>query len=252
MLKNLKYYKELYRHNLAKDSVNDHMGKATVATASIVAVFAGIAGFQLTDGLENLPDQDAAANATEIIEQLSDQSLSLQEKQAEFEVLSNRITQESRAGADITALETEQAETSAALVTFAQQLVANTLLSDELSEQQRQDFLTEMDNNVVDMSSIGFEALDGGDEVDALTHLREYLDSEKDGQGYRNNIERAQAMAVFNDENNSQHDSTTGAGMGFAVGFLLYLLFSLRVTGRDREYARTKPKKPTQHSGFKH
>jgi len=252
MLKHLKYYKDLYRHKLAEDTVNDHMGKATLGTSLVVAAFASVAGFQIADGVDNFPDQDAAVNATEIIEQLSEQSQSLQAQQAEFEELSNRITQESRAGADITTLEAEQAEASTALEAFAQQLVANTLLSDELSEQQRQDFLTDLDKNVVDMSSIGFEALDGGNDVDPLTHLREYIDTEKDGQGYSNNIERAQAMAAFNDENNVQGDPLLGGGIGAMIGFLLVLLYSIPVTDRAQKYAYDKPKKPTKNSGFRH
>lgn len=252
MLKHLKYYKDLYRHKFAEDTVYDRMGKATVGTATVVAIFGAVAGFHLADGLDNVADQDAAANATEIIEQLSEQSQALQQQQAEFEALSDRITQESRAGGDITALEAEQTEASAALETFAQQLVANTLLSDELSEQQRQDFLTELDKNVVDMSSIGFEALDGGDDVDPLTHLREYMDSEKDGQGYSNNIERAQAMAAFNDEHNVQGDPLIGGTLGFLGGFLMVLFYSMGGRDRARKYAYDRPEKPSRHHGFRH
>lgn len=252
MLKHLKYYKDLYRHQMSKEIIDDKFGPGTLSTMALVAVFSGAGGYMAVDDVTVLPDQDASANAVEIVEQLGDQKQSLLDQQTEFDALSTRITQESRAGNDIGALETEQTERSEAMTAFAQQLVSDALLSSELSEQQRQDFLTDLDDNVVDMSSIGFEALDGGDKVDALSHLREYHDSDEAKQTYKNNIERAQAMASFNDAHNGGSEAGVMGALGACLGLLLLMGGMLGYHRQAYNYHHERPKKPTKNGGFKH
>lgn len=253
MLKNLKYYGALYRHNMSKELAEDRLGGTTLGSIVLSIAFGAAvgAGFGDADGLQ--VDQISTENAQEIVTQLETQGVMLQEQEDDFDALSKRITIASRAGEDISALEAEQAAAAEALTDFAQQLIANTLLSDELSEQQRQDLLTTFDENIIDVGDVGFSALEENGKIIALSHLREY--NGEATEKYSNNIERAQAMATYNDENNDVMSPVFSGGLGALVGALVVLMGLLGSIGSDfHRYAYEKPKKPTasRRGQFKH
>ncbi|TNE31704.1 MAG: hypothetical protein EP349_03600 [Alphaproteobacteria bacterium] len=254
MLKHLKYYGALYRHKVADEFVRDRIGKSFVGTVLLTTVFGGVAGLQLSDGTNVTPDMDAAANAPVVMEELAQQRQNLVEQKQEFENLLQQITAASRQGQDMTALETARETKTEALTNFSRQLVASTLLSDELSEQQRQDFLTDLDQNVVNMSSIGFEELDRGGDVMSLAHLREGQAELAVEQGFASNLERAEALAQYN------LDHTPSGGGAILLTFMMSLLGLVGGFGgfiafgaSSREHAYNKPKKPTKTShGMRH
>ena len=254
MLKHLKYYGALYRHKVADEYARDRLGKSFFGTVLLTAVFGGLAGVQISDDTVSAPDTDAAANAPVVMAELAQQRQSLVEQKQEFENLLLQMTVASRQGQDLTALEAEREEKTDALTNFSRQLVASALLSNELSEQQRQDFLTELDQNVVNMSSIGFEELDRGGDVISLANLREGQVELAVEQGFASNLERAEALAKYNLDN-------TSSGAGEVLTVLMMTLLGLMggVAGflglgaANREHAYNKPQKPTKNShGMRH
>jgi len=254
MFKHLKYYGELYRHKVADEFVRDRMGISTAGTILLATIFGGVAGVQMNDDTLIAPDRDAAVNAPVVMQELTQQRQNLVEQKQEFEKLLSQITAASRQGQDVTALEAKRETKTEMLTNFSRQLVASALLSDDLSEQQRQEFLTDMDRNVVNMSSIGFEELDRGGDVISLANLREGQAELAVEQGFASNLERAEALAQYN------LDHTSNSNQGIPLAFIVTLLGLASGIGgciafgaANRKHAYTKPKKPTKTShGIRH
>ena len=216
----LKYYADAAKHTCAKTFTSTP--ERRVSLVALFAVLGGVAGYQVSEK-PIAPDQDAAANAPQIL--------------AELEAEKTQLLQNY-----------ENGESVSAFPQLVTDLVVKTLLNDDLSEQQRQDFLYAVDEELLDMSEIGFRSLEGcdcDDQVDDLSYIREVKsDIETDeARSLMSDYDKAVAMA----DENMERTPVSPIWLTF-LGVIGAFLFGTTTANEGRKRAeKATPKKPSKY-----
>ena len=216
----LKYYADTAKHACAKTFTSTP--ERRVSLVAVFAVLGGMAGYQVAEK-PIAPDQDAAENAPQILAELEEEKT---------ELLQNY----------------ENGESVSAFPKLVTDLVVKTLLNDDLSEQQRQDFLYAVDEELLDMSEIGFRSLEGcdcDDQVDDLSYIREVKSEIEtdEARSLMSDYDKAVAMA----DENMERTPVSPIWLMF-LGVVGSFLFGATTANEGRKRAeKATPKKPLKY-----
>lgn len=249
MKEQIKYYTKLAHHKLAETYYYERPGRM-VAVGAVIASIGGFGAYNIGEEFDKAADNIRADNAMEIAQALEDRRGDLEDKRDELQFLTQQIAEAGRSGQDITGLEAERESKVAGFQSYAAQVVSDAFLSSELSEQERQDFISAIDTELIDLGDVGLGALQENDKVVEFSHIREGRAEIDKTRPLLDNFERVKAIAEYNDKNNVD----LGALVFFS--FCLTALFGTLglsfTVGENAQAARNKPQKPAKNHGLRH
>lgn len=251
MKSHMKYYTQLANHKVAKMVHTESIGNV-FGLAVMCATAGGLGAYVLGEGIENDADHLRADNAEYVAMQLDARLADLSEKKEMLKNMTAEIAQTSRAGGDSSTLDQIRLQKVDEFSTDARQVVMDAFLSTELSEQERQDFITHIDEKLVDMGDIGLDVLESRDHVVDFGNVREGRLQIDAAHPLLNNEERVEAIAAFN--NKKDINMFFIVLMGMMVSGFMGTCGVFDAYANKKDLACNPPKKPQKNrpQGIKH